>query len=101
MAFLKVEKTKLSYIFQQSQKIAVYHNMGEISPTHPPKGGDPVMTFPGMNWYSLQNFIAFARTVSKCMKNKQTDRQTFFFIYIDNIEIYCKYNIQWNDIDTK
>ena len=33
----------------------------------------------------MQNFSAFARTVFKCMKNKQTDKQTFFFIYIDDV----------------
>jgi len=68
---------KFSNIFQQSVQIAVYHNVGEISPTHP-WGGDPVLTLSWTKGYSLQNFIAFARIVSKCINNKQTN----FFLYI-------------------
>jgi hypothetical protein len=44
-------------------------------------------TFSWTKGYSLRNFVAFARTVFKCITdkqtNKQTNKQTFFFIYID------------------
>jgi hypothetical protein len=40
-------RRKFSNIFQQSVKIAVHHNLGEISPTPTfGGGGDPVLTFP-------------------------------------------------------
>ncbi len=39
-------------------------------------------TFRWSKGYSLPNFIEFGRTVSKCINNKQTHRQTFFFIYV-------------------
>ncbi len=45
-------------------------------------------TFRWSKGYSLQNLTAFAHTVSKCIKNKQTDRQTIFFIYIDWTRIF-------------
>jgi len=39
-------------------------------------------TFSWTKGYSLPSLTAFAHTVSKCINNTQTNKQTFFFIYI-------------------
>jgi hypothetical protein len=43
----------------------------------------------------MESFVAFARTVFKCIANKQTDRQTFFFIYVAG-EIKIQENLKFS-----
>jgi hypothetical protein len=48
-----------------------------------------ISTFPWMWRVFLKSLVAFARTVFKCITNKQTDRQAFFFIYIDIAHLFA------------
>ena len=53
------------------------------------------MTFLWSKGYCLQNFIVFGRTVFKCIANRQTNKQTFFFIYIDWVIIRRRKNKEY------
>ena len=33
----------------------------------------------------MESLVTLALTGTKCIKNRQTDKQTFFFIYIDRL----------------
>ena len=75
-------RRKFSNIFQQSIKIAVHHNLGEISPTPTFGGGGgwPRLGLPP----DVRIFPAKFHCICSYrvqMHEEQTDKQTFFFIY--------------------
>jgi hypothetical protein len=61
-------------------KIAVYHNLGEISPNpHPLWSRYPLSTFLWTYGSAMESFVTLAITETEYI----TNRQTFFFRYID------------------
>jgi len=79
--------------------VAVYDDLGEISSNTPPKShptshpklpglANPLSTFLCTWRGAMESLVMLAITGAECITNKQTDRQTFFFIYIDSISLY-------------
>ncbi len=74
--------SKFSRMSEKSVEIAVYDNLGGISANLLSTFSvrtNPVLTFLWTKGCTMQSLTAFARTVLKCIVN----RQTFFFMYID------------------